>query len=328
MLKIAILSILFITPFLSLPAQIETFRTAVDGTVSITTENPQGSSLQIGVNNAVIINLNTNPRFLRGIELEITSPQSWLRYQNSLVMMIYNSLNPIAGSNMMDLTANRVAFETLPSRLRIVYHIPIRFDHALRTTTSITVPTGVVQPAAFPIMFRLMQITKGLPEEFERLSFNITARPILSDEGAVRLIPRYPPQLRNRPFTVLINDNVITNISEEIVLREGEHHLVILSDDYRNLSRRFIVERTRVIDLIFELQDASPVIAFEGPQNSLVYLNNVLIPMTRESITVEPGTYEVRFQIGDYTIIRHMNVQRGKTYRVSLAVDLTIFEDD
>ncbi|MCL2267513.1 MAG: hypothetical protein FWC17_07085, partial [Treponema sp.] len=91
---------------------------------------------------------------------------------------------------------------------------------------------------------------------------------------------------------------------------------------------RFIVERGRVIELILDLQDPSPVIVFEGPQNTQVYLNNSLIPLTREPLIVEPGSYEVRFQIGDYTIIRTLNVQRGKTYRVSLAVDLTIFEED
>jgi len=322
------LTFLLLFPAFSLFSQIESFRTVVDGVVSVTTENQQGSSINIGINNAVIINIDTNPRFLRGIELEITAAQSWLQYQNALVMMVYNNINPQTASGVTDFTANRTAFEALPSRLRIVYQIPVRADHGLRTTTSITVPTGVIQPVTFPVMFRLMQVTKGLPLDFERMTFNLTARPILSDEGAVRLTPRYPPQLRNRPFTVLINDNIITNINEEIVLREGEHHLVILSDDYRTVSRRFIVERGRVIELILDLQDPSPVIVFEGPQNTQVYLNNSLIPLTREPLIVEPGSYEVRFQIGDYTIIRTLNVQRGKTYRVSLAVDLTIFEED
>jgi len=223
---------------------------------------------------------------------------------------------------------SRIAFEPLPSKLRIIYHIPIRQQHGLRTTTSATVPTNIVQPTSFPIVFRLMQVSKGLPDDFENITFNFTARPIFSDEGAVRLIPRYPAQLRNKPFTVLIDDIVIQNISEQVLLREGEHHLVILSDDYRNESRRFVVERTKVIDLTIELQDPSPIIIFEGPQNAQIYLNNNLIPRGRESVTVEPGQHEVKFLVSDYTITRTINVQRGKTYRVSLAVDLTIQEDD
>jgi hypothetical protein len=176
-------------------------------------------------------------------------------------------------------------------------------------------------------MFRLMQVTKGLPDEFERMRFNLIARPILSDEGAVRIIPRFPPQLRDRPFTVLINDNVVTDISGEIVLREGQNHLIVLSDDYRNISTRFIVERARVIDLILDLQDITPIIIFDGPQNAQIFLNNTLV-RNREGIPVEPGTHEVRFQVDDYIVIRTLNVQRGKTYRVSLSVDLTIQEED
>jgi hypothetical protein len=305
----------------------ESFRASVEGNIEISSERPAAEAVFVSVNGAVLINLNTDVRFLRGIELEITAPQAWLQYRGALIMSIHNNLNPKIGTNITDFDGRRLAFEPLPSRLRIVYHIPLRTGHGLRTTTSVTVPTGIVPADTFPILFRLMPIDKGLPPAFEQLVFSVTARPILSNEGAVRLIPRFPPQLRNRPFTVLINDTVINNISEEIILREGEHHLVILSDDYRNESRRFIVERAKTFDLIIELQDPTPIIIFEGPQNAEIFLNNTLISETREPITIEPGTHEVRFRIGDYTIIRTLNIQRGKTYRVALEVDLTIHEE-
>jgi len=309
-------------------AQVESFRTIVDGIIDISQERQSGVPYSIGINSSVIINIGGDPRFLRGVELEISAPQNWLQYRGSLFMIIYNNINPITASGISDIIGSRVAFESLPSRLRITYQIPIRAAHGLRTTTTVTVPSPVIQPSSFPVMFRLMPVSKGLPSDFENMRFTITARPIMSDEGAVRLIPRYPPQLRNRPFTVLIDDNFISNLGEEILLREGEHHLVILSDDYRNESRRFIVERGRVIDLVIDLQDPAPVIVFEGPYNTQVYLDNVQISNFHEPINIEPGLREVRYQIGDYTIIRTLNIQRGKTYRVSLTVDLTIQEEE
>jgi len=309
-------------------AQVESFRTVVDGIIDISQERQSGFPYSIGINSSVIINIGNDPRFLRGIELEISAPQNWLQYRGSIVMTMYNSINPIIASGVSDITGNRIAFESLPSRLRITYHIPIRAVHGLRTTTTVTVPSSVIQPSSFPIMFRLMPVSKGLPSDFENMRFTIAARPIMSDEGAVRLIPRYPPQLRNRPFTVLIDDNFISNIGEEILLREGEHHLVILSDDYRNESRRFIVERGRIIDLVLDLQDPTPVIVFEGPHNTQVFLDNAQIFNFHEPIHIEPGIHEVRYQIGDYTIIRTLNILRGKTYRISLTIDLTINEED
>jgi hypothetical protein len=314
--------------FSSINLHSETFRTVVEGSIEVTPERLSGSSVSVGINSSVIINLGAEVRFLRGVEIEITAPQNWLPYRGSIVMSAYNNISPQTASGTADITGNRVAFDPLPSRLQIIYQIPIRQTHGLRTTTSVTVPAGITAPSTFPILFRLSPVIKGLPDEFEHIKFNLTARPILSDEGAVRLIPRYPPQLRDRPFTVLIDDNVISNLSEQIVLREGEHHLVILSDDYRNESRRFMVERAKVLDLIIELQDPTPIIIFEGPQNAQIFLNNVPVSRNREPVTVEPGTHEIRFQLNDYTVIRTLNVQRGKTYRVALAVDLTIHEED
>jgi hypothetical protein len=112
------------------------------------------------------------------------------------------------------------------------------------------------------------------------------------------------------------------------MLREGEHHLVVLSEDYRNESRRFMVERAKTIDLIIELQDPTPLIIFESPENALIFLNNN--PVSRDSgpLPVEPGTYEARFQIGDYTITKTINVQRGKTYKVAVSVGIDIDESD
>jgi len=321
---ILIMAIFLILPSLFLHS--ESFRTEVEGAIEVFPGSPD-TPVTIGINGSVIISLGADARFLRGIEIEITAPQNWLPYRGALVMMMFNNLNPQNAIGVTDMVGSRIAFEALPSRLRIVYHVPIRNSHGLRTSTTVSVPSSVALPATFPIMLRLMQVSKGQPDSFENMKFTVIARPILSDEGAVRIVPRYPAQLRNRPFTLLINDNVISNISDQILLKEGEHHLVILSEDYRNESRRFVVERGRVIDLTIELQDPTPTVIFEGPQNSNVFLNNA--PARKgEAITLEAGSHEVKFQVGDYTIIRTLNVQRGKTYRIALAVDLTIQEED
>jgi hypothetical protein len=111
-------------------------------------------------------------------------------------------------------------------------------------------------------------------------------------------------------------------------LKEGEHHLVVLSEDYRNESRRFVVERAKILDLIIELQDPTPLIIFEGPRNAQIFLDNVPVPRDREAVAVEPGIHEAKFLLDDYTVIKTLNVLRGKTYRVALAVDLTIQETD
>jgi hypothetical protein len=174
----------------------------------------------------------------------------------------------------------------------------------------------------------LMPIVKGLNEELEKMQFRFTAKPILSDEGAVKLVVRYPEQLQGKPFTVLINDIRVENYAEEWLLREGEHHLVVLSEDYRNENRRFMVERGKTLDLVINLQDPTPLLVFEAPENARIFLNNNPIPRGLNPVAVEPGIHEARFQIGDYSLTRTITVQRGKTYRVALEVGIDIQESE
>ncbi|MCL2068094.1 MAG: hypothetical protein FWG99_11615 [Treponema sp.] len=314
--------------FLALRIYPESFRTLVAGDLEVSFDRAGGSSVSLGINGAAAISLGADRRFLRGIELELSAPQAWLSYQGSLVIVIYNDLNRQVAAGVADLEGTQVLFEPLPGKLQNVYQIPIRPAHGLRTTPYVTVPAGIVRPASFPILFRFIPVVKGLTAELENMVFQLTARPILSDEGAVRLVPRYPPQLRSRPFTLLIDDVLIENINDELILREGEHHLVVLSEDYRNESRRFVIERAKTLELIIELQDPTPLIIFEGPENASIFLNNAPVSRARGPIQVEPGTHEAKFQIGDYTVIKTLNIQRGKTYRVALDIDLTVHEVD
>jgi len=313
--------------FLAFPAVAESFRTLVTGEIELSAENPEGGSLNMAYNSSVLIHLGRGARFFRGIELELSAPQSWLLHRGSLAMEIYVDLDRPPSPGINDLEGRRVVYDPLPNKLNMIYQIPVRPSHGLRTTPYATVPAAIVLPASFPVLFKLMPIIKGLSEEVELMQFHLTARPVLGDEGAVRLTVRYPEQLRGRPFTVLIDDVVVENIAEERLIREGEHHLVVLSDDYRNESRRFMVERARRVDITIDLKDPAPLIIFEAPENARIFLNNN--PISRETgpITVEPGIYEAKFQVGDYTLTKTITAQRGKTYRVALSVGIDIEED-
>ena len=313
---------------LAVPAGAESFRALVAGELTVSTDNPEGASLNIQHNGSAIIQLGKDTRFFRGIEIEISAPQAWLLYQGSLAMLIYAELDRQPSAGVSDLEGRRVAYEPLPSRIKTIYQIPLRLSHGLRSGPYATVPAGIVPPSSFPILFRLMPIIKGLNEELENMRFQLTAKPILGDEGLIRLHFRYPPQLQGKPFTVLIDDALVENTREERLLKEGEHHLVVLSDEYRNESRRFMVERAKILDLIVDLQDPTPLLIFEAPENARIYLNNRLISRTSGPVPVEPGTHEARFQVGDYSLTRTVTVQRGKTYRVALAVGIDIEEND
>jgi hypothetical protein len=306
----------------------ESIRVIVSGIHSLSHSAPEGVSVPFSYNSSSLIQIEGDIRFFRGIQLELTAPQNYLPHRGSLAAALYGELAPTPGIGVADMQTRRLAFEPLPARIQTIYQIPLRAGHGLRTSPYATVLTETLNPSSFPLLFRLMPVIKGISDEMERMVFNLNVKPILTDEGAMRISFRYPENLQGRPLTVLINDEVIQNPGEERLLKEGEHHLIVLSEDYRNQSSRFVVERAKILELTVHLLDTTPILLFEYPENARIYLNNVFIPNPGNPHPVEPGIHEVRFQVGDYTVIRPLTVQRGKTYRVALSVDVNISESE
>jgi hypothetical protein len=81
------------------------------------------------------------------------------------------------------------------------------------------------------------------------------------------------------------------------------------------------------LELSIELKDPTPVIYFEAPENAQIFLNNEAVLNKAVPHLVEPGTHEVQFRIGDYGIFKALQVEKGKTYKVSMEVDVSVNEE-
>jgi hypothetical protein len=322
--RIFIALLLLYFPGFSLKA--ESLRAFIAGVHEVSLNNLEGTTVSLSYTGSALILLEGDTRFFRGIQLELTAPQGWLAYRGSLASVIYGNLNKSPGIGVADLEGQQLSLEPLPNKIQNIFQIPLRQGHGLKNSPYAGVLAEIVTPSSFPLLFRLMPVIKGISEEIENMTFNLLVKPILSDEGAVKINFRFPEQLPGKAFTVLIDDMVIEKPGEERLLKEGEHNLVVLSEDYRNQSRRFIVERARVLDLLVELQDPTPLIFFEYPEGAGIYLDNTLVSNPKSLQPVEPGFHEIRFQIGDYSIIRPIAVQKGKTYKIALSVDMDILE--
>jgi hypothetical protein len=304
----------------------ESFRTVIAGTTSVSLDKPDGVSVSLSIVDSALITLGEEIRFFRGVELEFTSPQSYLPRRGSLALAVYGELDKVPENGTADVQARQIFIEPIPNKILSVYQIPVRQRHGLRTSPYVSV-LPLTLPSSFPLVFRVMPVIKGLTDEIESLRFILTVKPILSDEGAVRIVPHYPENLPDKPFTILIDDEVIERPREEKVLREGEHNLVILSDDYRNENLVFLVERGKILELGINLQDPTPLIVFEAPENVRVFFDNMPVNPGKP-LPAEPGAHEVRFQLSDYAVVKPLFVQRGKTYRVAMTVDLTVTETE
>jgi hypothetical protein len=322
------LFLIFIAALCALPLGAEQLRVFNAESILVSMDKPGGDSVNLSYNAAAVIALDREIRFFRGIEMEFTVPQAYLAHRGSLAMAIYADLDRTPGSGLTDLEARQLRIEPIPNKLQIIYQIPIRSNHGLRESPYAALPVGVAPPESFPLLFRILPVIKGLNEEVVAMSFKLNVKPIFSDEGAVRVLFRYPETMARRPFTILIDEEVVERPQDTRLLKEGEHSLAIISNDYRNESHRFVIERAKVLELNIALRDTIPLVYFEAPDNAVIFFDDQEVDHSRQPISAEPGSHEARFQMGDYTMIKSVTVRRGKTYRIALAVDISVSEND
>jgi hypothetical protein len=314
--------------FCASPLGAEQLRIVNTGTILVSLDKPGGDTVNLSYNAAAVIALDQEIRFFRGIEMEFTVPQIYLAHQGSLAIALYADLDRIPASGVTELEARRIFLEPIPNKIQIVYQIPIRSGHGLRDSPYVSLPVDLAVPESFPLLFRILPVIEGLSEEVETMSFKLTVKPILSDDGAVRILFRYPENLVRRPLTALIDDEVAERPQDIRILKEGEHNLAIISNDYRNESRRFIIERGKILDLSIALRDTVPLVYFEAPDNAVIFFDDREVDSSRQPISAEPGAHEARFQVGGYTMVKPITVLRGKTYRIALALDISVSESE
>ena len=306
----------------------QSLRVLITGEAEVSLDKLEGTTISLSYTDTALIHIRGDYRFFRGIQLDLTAPQAFLAYRGSLALALYADLNRIPRIGVEDVIGRQISFEALPDKVLNTWQIPMRPSHGFRSSPYVTIPTEVISPASFPILFRLLPVIKGISDELEKMVFQLQVKLILSDEGAVKIDINYPDQLQEKPIAVLIDDEVIEQYDEELLFKEGEHHLLILSEDYRNISHRFFVERAKILNLQVELKDTTPLLFFEHPEGVSIYVDSRLITNTQAPFPVEPGTHEVRFEMSNYSVIRPIIVQRGRTYRVVMSVDVNILENE
>jgi hypothetical protein len=305
----------------------EAFRVFVKDRINLNSDMSAGVSISLAHNDSVLIFLQQDTRFIRGLELELTAPQAWLGYDGSVAAGLYYNLDRIPGTFPVDVDGTLLFFEPIPNKIQTIYQIPLRTQHGLRGTPYLTLFKTPVLPENFPLLFRLTPVAKAWNKELDSMRFQLTVKPIFSDEGILIVNVQRPEFLPNGNYTLFIDEQVNDNIGAEIFVKEGEHNLALLSQDYRAEKRRFVIERGKTLSLSITLHDLTPLIIFEAPEHARIFIDNTQVIRTDAPLAVEPGLHDIRIQLSDYTIMKTAAIEKGKTYRIAIIMDMRVAEE-
>jgi hypothetical protein len=317
--------------FVAAPANAEDIRTIVASTVTLSPETPDGTKLSIAYNEAVAIVYPKDSPFIQGFEIEVKSPQVALSMPGALAYELWRRIDPLPDKNRYGYTGERIITQPMPARASLVIQVPVRKDHGLKSSPYSTLIPTVVEQKDFPFIFRFDQVIKGMPSDLENAQFQVRVRPLLTDEGALRLLIRYPDGTERSPVVVTLDDKRLPDGhyidgKEALTLKSGPHYLRVSSDLFRDESRSFTLDQGHTLDLAIDLQDTTPLVTIEAPDSAQLSIDGQKISRDKPSIAVDPGEHSVSCRIGDYVVTRKFTAFRGKTYHIVLSVDLQVQE--
>ncbi len=316
--------VLYSLVFLMQGVHAQNLRTSVPATITLEATKPEGESVNLHYNEAVGILLASNPAFIQGVELELRIPKAFQGAESSIVWTIYSGIKPAIQKERFDYSGEAVFTQPLPARVSLIVQLPVSERHSLRSSPYATLIPVLCTPDKFPLLFKLSSINKGIPPNMESALFKVTVRPILTDEGGIRI--QYPDTGADRKSVqVFIDDKRIEDSGSTIYLKKGVHIVRITAEGFREEVMSIVVEPGRVVSLTAKPLSDSPLLKFQAPSDTLISLDGkALDQSSADGLELEPGEHTLVCVLGNYSLTRKFTAVRGKTYTIVLSVELEI----
>ncbi|MBQ7612137.1 MAG: hypothetical protein IJU92_03585 [Spirochaetaceae bacterium] len=288
--------------------------------------NDEVSSTQVRYGAGVAFKVQTPQYFLQGIEIEIKQSNTTLYFQNSLEYQIFACQQPLSQDNLI-FSATSLEKKLLPNRLSTNVQIPTREKHSLKTSTYTTViPTVLTEDTC--LLVRILPVLKGLSTEFEQALFTISARPIFTNEGGLRIHTQFPKQ--HAPVYMSLNEVPISlpEDNDFLIVPIGEYKLILEADEYRTEVRNIKIQQANILDVHILFRSIIPLLYVYVPKEVEVFLDRKKIAQEKTPMEISVGKHTIRLQLGHYELIRQIDAEEGKTYTISMDIDVDLMVED
>ncbi|WP_319562356.1 hypothetical protein [Marispirochaeta sp.] len=316
--RILFIFITFIAVPIALPA--DAVRGAVVDILQIKADTkPEGS---FHLEELVALTLGGETTFITGIEIELTIPEELRRLRDSFAVYLYRRIDPQPNTGgMRRYFGESLDYYTLPGTRKMYIQIPLRPDTELPRNPETVLLNKKLSTGDFPLLLMILPVMKGIPSDIYNASFDIKAYPYLADEGILDLTVTAP---EGQPYTLRINGRELPYREKGYLLPAGIHELSIESPVYVPVNRSVSVSRGTITRLNIVLLKKEPRINFETPEGTTIFLDGERVSGT--SLKVEEGIHTVVFKLGDYSMTREFEVSGGKTYTITLFLDVFVKE--
>lgn len=275
--------------------------------------------------------------FIEGIEIKMVIPEAIASWRNSVAATIYDKITPEPSDRQIDYSGTRLYVNALPGKLSWVIQVPLKKENSIKENQYSAKIDTIPRSDCTNIFLKFQPVMKGIPEEVMNASITVSAKPIFSDKGKLKLNISLPQSAENTQenadYTVYIDDIPVTQAKSQL-LKTGIHNLSIVSENFRNEMRTFYIQQAKTTPLDIQLKSVEPSLIINAPDGDgvKVFLDGNECSDTEKlngkEFVITEGDHTVKFIIGNYEVVRTLKAVKGKTYRANLEVELTISDGD
>lgn len=318
--------LVFAAAIASLHLFAETFRVRKLVPLKISGNETAEQSISIGINDGIALFMPDDMTFLEGIEIKMQIPAEISEWRDSVACSVYDGIKPVPSASQIDYSGTRIFVSALPSKLSWIIQIPLKQLNSLKDSSYISKINAIPNIKSGYTFIRFQPAMKGIPEETINAKLNLAVKPILSNKGRLSLSIKTPPN-SSLPYEVFVDDELIDNHAKPLILDTGMHKLSVQSQEYRTEMRSFLIEQAKTVPIEMELKSLAPTLIIIAPDNAQIFLDDESYKKTTEPALISEGEHKLRFVLGDYEVIRTLDVRKGKSYTANLSVDLKITEE-
>jgi hypothetical protein len=290
------------------------------------------------------LSLEGDPRFLRGIRLELRLSNLLKQHFDSFALAVYRRLDPEPKKGVTAYRGERIFFQYLPYLNRIQVQLPLSAEldgEAAGETASErfgeTAGDGIYRlqtPLSredFPILVAILPLMKGIPDTVAEARFYLTVKPVLARRGTIQLSLRSAPGTPTEPITAWLDERELSPVELQALkagqeLPAGLHRLRLASPELQEVSTSFTVEPGKNGLLDIELRSLATLLSIEAPQSAEVYLDGEKLS-SLTALPIAEGTHQVRVKIAEYNVTKKFSASSGRHYHLSCVFDIIISED-
>ena len=130
------------------------------------------------------------------------------------------------------------------------------------------------------------------------------------------------------PYSLTIDGQQVIPDSAGFELSAGIHTLSITSNHYEEVNKTFGIGKGQTTMVEIALKRLVPTLIFEAPDTAQIFLDGQkLDPVPTKPLPVTEGSHTVIIRVGNYSLTKKFAVERGRSYKVSLFLDILVQEN-